>query len=60
MQAAIDASVSDLKESMVEFATGAVVNAENCSHELVKAELDCSRHSAPLSGGSTTTSAPVG
>lgn len=56
----MDATVSHLNESMVAIATGMLLYASNCSRELGQPVIDLSRHSAPPSDGSTTTSVPVG
>lgn len=60
MQAAMDASVSQLKESMVSIETGPLADVDNCSHELDHKVIDRSRHSPNPSGWSTTTSAHFG
>lgn len=54
---AIDALIGDSKESI---AFDAFCDVDACKDELGQAVIDRSRHRAPTSGGSTTTSAPVG
>lgn len=51
MQAAMYASVSQLKEAMAAISTGQLGDVDNCSLERGQTVIGRSRHSAPPSGG---------